>query len=218
MSKRAGNYFSGRTNRTKSEINHAASRAKGSMRDDKKGARRATCKRQGGMDAFRLFTPHPVRESVLLHRPFFIRCRGRFDIPTTDDSALSALDTDARGRHTFNSLLIRRLLLLPCFWRAAPRRTRALPGLCRHSSSLYFEHPTPRMTPRGMNNGLRARRAPSHNRLIGRHHSGCYRCSPLLSYSRYVPASIVPGSCRILRDGIQASDPDRATPRAIPGS
>jgi len=29
MSKRAGNYFSGRTNRMKSEINHAASQAKG---------------------------------------------------------------------------------------------------------------------------------------------------------------------------------------------
>lgn len=53
-----------------------------------------------------------------------------------------------------------------------------------------------------------ARRAPSHNRVIGRRASlQVLSLSP--SHSRYTPPSIVPGSCRILREGIRAFDPDR---------
>lgn len=66
--------------------------------------------------------------------PLFIRYRGRLDIPATDDSALSALDTDAQA-DTFNSLLIPWLLLLPPL-------TRRAGGGSHHSSSLYFEYST----------------------------------------------------------------------------
>lgn len=137
---------------------------KGSMRATTKRARRGSGWEEGmkqGMGRVPLVYPHRPR-------PLFIRCRGgRFDIPTTDDSALSALDTDAptdARAYTFNSLLIPRLLLL-----SLPRaRARAR---CQRGGSFppfIFPPPFPfspsiranalstrRATPREMNNGRR---------------------------------------------------------------
>lgn len=137
-SKRAGNYFSGRANRTKSEINHAASRErKGcSMRDGKKGERGRLSDggANGGAGVDACLPPRrPPRRPPLFHSlPRSLRYPGR-------RMTLPFLRlTQMRGRHTFNSLLIRRLLLLP------PLARRVAPG-SRHSSSLYFEHSTRRV-------------------------------------------------------------------------
>lgn len=60
---------------------------KDSMRNGKK-KREGTRRRRGWTESSAcLLVPLP---------PVFIRYRGRLDIPATDDSALSALDTDAR--------------------------------------------------------------------------------------------------------------------------
>lgn len=62
---------------------------KSSMHNDKK----KTCARAVSETAGEW-----IRSACLPPLPpiFFIRYRGRFDIPRTDDSALSAFDTDAR--------------------------------------------------------------------------------------------------------------------------
>lgn len=97
---------------------------KDSMRNGKKRTHAETAAGWTGSSAC-LLVPLP---------PLFIRYRGRLDIPATDDSALSALDTDAQA-DTFNSLLIPWLLLLPPLARRAG-------GGSHHSSSLYFKYST----------------------------------------------------------------------------
>lgn len=100
---------------------------KDSMRNGKKRTHAETAAGWTGSSAC-LLVPLP---------PLFIRYRGRLDIPATDDSALSALDTDAQA-DTFNSLLIPWLLLLPP-WRVAPAAAPTIHLPCISNTRLVYD-------------------------------------------------------------------------------
>jgi len=98
----ADNYFNGRANRTKSEINHATTRIKKQVRVEGQ---------KGGVSLILLAPLHPPP----LIPPFSFATAVFAPMSPRRMSTLPFLRlTQMRGRqHTFNSLLILQLLLLP---------------------------------------------------------------------------------------------------------